>query len=109
MTKQNIGVLEDTERNNDLYFLLATELTDLYGPLVSGKTLRSILAFPTQAAFQQAAARNLLPVPVFSIEHRRGKFALVKDIAAWLSQRRNSVETNKSVKEKKCMKPKYKI
>ena len=85
---------ENTKRDIKLLMELEAELTERYGPLLSGKTLRAILAFPSQAAFRQAAARNLLPVPVFCIEHRRGKFALVKDVAVWLVQRRATSHTH---------------
>lgn len=105
VTKQSIQTLSNTERDNALYTTLEGELIAIYGPLVSGKTLQSILAYPSQAAFRQAAARNLLPVPVFCIEHRRGKFALVRDIAAWLSQRRNSVDLKKSYQGEKMHEP----
>lgn len=63
---------------------LEQELTVQYGPIVTGKDLLRLLAFPSQAAFRQALSRNQLPVPVFSIKHRRGKFALVKELALWI-------------------------
>jgi len=63
---------------------LEAELTSQYGPMVTGKDLLRLLAYPTQAAFRQALNRNQLPVPVFSIKHRRGKFALVKELARWI-------------------------
>jgi hypothetical protein len=33
-----------------------------------------------------------LPVPVFAIAHRRGKFALCKDVAQWLAQLRHHAQ-----------------
>lgn len=35
-----------------------------------------------------ALARSRVPISVFGIEHRRGKFALVKDLAIWLARQR---------------------
>ncbi len=46
------------------------------GPAVSGD------------AFRQAVCRNSVPVPLFSIANRRGKFALAKEVASWLAQQR---------------------
>lgn len=50
---------------------------------MGGARLTCILGYPSQAAFRQAVARGV-PVPVFTIEGRRGKFAHVHDIATWL-------------------------
>ena len=38
----------------------------------------------------QALTRKTVPIPVFSVENRRGKYALVKDVAIWLANQRNS-------------------
>lgn len=67
---------------------LKDELTERYGPMVSGNDLRLVLGYPSQAAFRQALTRGTLPIPVFSVEHRRGKFAFVQDVAAWLAKQR---------------------
>ena len=45
----------------------------------------------------QAFARKTVPVPVFTMEKQRGKFALVKDVAHHLAEKRYSV-TEKSKK-----------
>lgn len=71
---------------------LEIELMTQYGPIVSGKNLLRLLAFPSQAALRQALSRKLLPVPLFSIQHRRGKFALVKDLAQWIVLNRANAE-----------------
>jgi hypothetical protein len=71
---------------------LEAELTAQYGPIVTGKDLLRLLAFPSQAAFQQAMYRNQLPIPVFSIKHRRGKFALVKEVAYWIVMNRATAD-----------------
>jgi hypothetical protein len=39
-----------------------------------------------------------VPVPVFSIKNRRGKYALVKDVASWLAQQRNAALNDCAVK-----------
>jgi hypothetical protein len=66
------------------------QLLRLHGPMISGDALRSALGYPTMEAFRQALSRKTVPIPVFSIELRRGKFALVQDLAHWLALQRNS-------------------
>ncbi|PRH81268.1 hypothetical protein [Arenimonas caeni] len=64
---------------------LERELFARFGPLLGGDDLWGALGYPSMEAFRQALARNQLPVPVFPLPHRRGKFALVKDVAQWLA------------------------
>ncbi len=53
--------------------------------MMGGDALRQALGYSTMEAFRQALSRNQLPIAVFSLPHRRGKFALTKDIAFWLA------------------------
>lgn len=80
----------EPDRLNDeqMDILLAREMTRLYGPLMSGEELRSALGISSKEAFRKALARKTLPVPVFPLENRRGKFALTLDVAKWLVARR---------------------
>lgn len=72
---------------------LERDLLSLYGPMLSGEALRKALGYRSQDALRQALSRGQVPVPVFPIENRRGKFALTKDVALWLAQQRSrSVE-----------------
>lgn len=57
-----------------------------YDGIVGGAQLTRVLGYPSQAAFRQAVARGRVPVPVFTIDGRRGKFARTRDIALWLDQ-----------------------
>lgn len=59
-------------------------LTRALGAVVGGGDLSRALGYRTQAAFRQALARDRLPVRVFEIEGRRGRFARTGDIARWL-------------------------
>jgi len=63
-------------------------LLRIYGPMLSGDSLRTALGYPSMEAFRQALSRDSVPVPVFSIKQRRGKFALVRDVAKWLAKQR---------------------
>lgn len=65
---------------------LEVRLMSVYGPIVGGTQLSRALGYPTPEAFRQALVRDRVPVPVFTIPGRRGKFAHVIDIARWVHQ-----------------------
>lgn len=67
-----------------LSIILERDLMNRYGPIIGRDDLRKALGYKTDDAFRQALSRNTIPIAVFEIEHRKGKFALVKDLAAWL-------------------------
>lgn len=71
-----------------LAVLLERELLSKHGPMMTSEDLRIALGYPSKEAFRQAVARKTTPIPVFGIEKRRGKFALTKDVAAWLAAQR---------------------
>lgn len=71
------------ESNDDSSTLLE-ELHSLYGPLMGGKELAVALGFKNTAAFRQALRRGNLPVKVFVLPSRKGKFALTRDVSQWL-------------------------
>ncbi len=71
--------------NEQLVVLLEQDLLSKHGPMMTGEDLRAALGYPSQEAFRQAVARKTIPIPIFGIEKRRGKFALTKDVAAWLA------------------------
>lgn len=77
------------------------ELTRIYGPLVSGSDLCRVLGFRSQEAFRQALKRGDMPVKTFSVDGRRGKFAMTADIAAWVWGARNALETQCSSAERR--------
>lgn len=83
-----------TGLNSDepLAALLERDLTQLHGPMMTGEVLRIALGYPSKDAFRQAIARKTIPIPIFSIEHRRGKFALTKDVAKWIAMQRERAE-----------------
>lgn len=64
---------------------LITAMEREYGPLLGGAALYRALGLPSAAAFRQAASRDALPVHVFPIPHRRGRFALTREVASWLA------------------------
>jgi len=77
---------------------LAAELEDdllrVYGPILSGDSLRKALGFPTLNAMYQAMYRGTMPVPTFRPKNRRGSCALAKDVANWLASERANANLN---------------
>lgn len=67
---------------------LVKELTNDYGTLISGNSLCHLLGFPSMAAFRKGIERGTIEVPILTFDNRRGKFALTKDIAEWLTNNR---------------------
>jgi hypothetical protein len=67
---------------------LEASLTRTLGALIGGEALSKTLGYRTQSAFRRALARGRVPVHVFTIEGRRGRFALAKDLATWLHRER---------------------
>jgi len=87
---------------NDMAHTKSTEKKSLtvnncegFIPLIGGKELFLSLGYPSAAAFRQAQRRGQLPIEVFSIPNRRGKFALRADFARWL----NSLKSSDSAKK----------
>jgi hypothetical protein len=68
-------------------------------PLICGTDLQKALGYKSIDALRQAIVRKTVPVPVFTITHRRGKYALIKDIAIWLANQ--SIEAQKGDEELK--------
>ncbi len=67
---------------------LEKDLLALYGPTMFGKNLHNALGYASGDAFRQAISRKTIPIAVFPIEKRKGKFALTKDVAFWLAKQR---------------------
>lgn len=81
----------------DLASHLERDLVDRYGPVIGGEQLSEVLGYPTISAFRQSLARGTVAVPIFDIANRRGWFALTRDIAIWLADRRNTAVNDKPV------------
>lgn len=77
--------MENPKFDVQLAASLEQDLLSKHGPMMTGEALTAALGYPSQEAFRQAVARKTIPIPIFSIEKRRGKFALTKDVATWLA------------------------
>lgn len=69
---------------------LRQDLESRHGMMLGGQALWTSLGYPTADAFRQAFTRGVVPIPVFQLPRRRGKFALARDIAHWLAEQRIS-------------------
>lgn len=78
------GVSGPSAEHADFDNPLERDIVSTHGYLIGGDALRKLLGYPTPNALHQAVRRRTVPVPVFTIKHRWGHFALAKDIAAWL-------------------------
>lgn len=78
-----------THDNLELAAAIERDLFVQYGPMLSDDDLCRALGYRSMGALRQALVRHTNPVPIFAIQNRRGKFALVKDVARWLAQQRS--------------------
>jgi len=74
----------------DMASRLEHDLLMLYGPVITGDALIRSLGYVSKDAFRQSLVRKTVPVPVFELDNRRGKYALAKDIAVYLAKKRSS-------------------
>lgn len=79
-------------KKSELVRSLEKDLIDGKRPIIADRALSEALGYASMAAFRQALCRNTVPVPVFSVRHRRGKYALVEDVARWLAEQRLAAE-----------------
>lgn len=70
------------------YDAFETRLIRALGATVGGESLSRALGYPSQDAFRKAHHRGRVPVATFEVVGRRGRFASVIDIAAWLWRQR---------------------
>lgn len=75
---------------------LERDLLFRYGPMIGNDDLRQALGYLSMDAFRQAQSRRQVPVPVFAVPNRRGKYALAKDVAHWLATLRDSAAQHRA-------------
>lgn len=59
--------------------------------VLGGPDLARVLGYGTLASLHQAVKRKTVPIKLFLIENRRGKFGLVTDVARWMAVQRATV------------------
>lgn len=67
---------------------LKTEMEQTHGPLLGGLWLANALGHASVAGLRQARYRGQVAVTLFTLPHRRGFYALTRDVAHWLAQAR---------------------
>jgi hypothetical protein len=83
-TDQNVA--SDTEM---LALKLERELMHAYGsPLLTGQKLAEAMGFRSIHSLRKQMSQKNFPIELFTINGRRGRFALVRDIALWLAKQR---------------------
>ena len=88
--------MDDSDSIDALADWIERDLFARHGPLLADDALRIALGYRSMEAFRQALVRKTVPIPVFSLDKRRGKFALAKDVARWLARQRNAAVSDKS-------------
>jgi sRNA-binding regulator protein Hfq len=63
---------------------LISQLTERYGEMVDLKTLSKIIGYKTVDALKYAIRKNQFEVTTFFIEGRKGRFAMIRDVASWM-------------------------
>ena len=72
---------------------LAAQITMSSGPFVRISDAWQLLGYPSSDAARKAAARNRMPVKVFALPERRGKYVRSLELAAWLFHALNEHES----------------
>ncbi|KZN60863.1 hypothetical protein [Pseudoalteromonas luteoviolacea] len=88
------GMTDLNEEKVKLIQNLKSDMMSQYGPLIGGNALYKVLGYKSKDALRQAICRNTAPVKIFSIEKRRGKFALTQDVAVWLAMQKLQITPN---------------
>lgn len=79
---------------------LEQELMNRFGsPLLTGEKLAQAMGYRSVHSLRKHMSQSTFPVELFKIDGRRGRFALVKDIALWLSKQRLENQCKKEVFE----------
>ncbi len=72
---------------------LNDEFVRQFGPMLPSSALVKALGYRSGDAFRQALARGTVPVPLFHIPTRRGRFALARDVALWICEQRRGASS----------------
>lgn len=64
---------------------LEKQLTNEFGPLMGGQDLVKALGYSTLPAFRRACRDGVLGVRVFNLPDRKGKFALTREVAGFIT------------------------
>lgn len=88
-----------THTDDSLAQVIEATLTREAGAVLGGDALRRALGYRSVGAMRQAIRRGTIPVKVFALANRRGKFALAHDVATWLATLGDKSTHSKSKQE----------
>ncbi|KZN60873.1 hypothetical protein [Pseudoalteromonas luteoviolacea] len=57
-----------------------------YGVLIPLSEVWRVLGYPSHNAYRKAIQKKELPIPVFQIDNRKGRFAFSIDVANWMNR-----------------------
>ena len=60
-------------------------LSERFGLLIGSSELSKLLGYPNQNAFRTAVFRGTMPIRMFKLKGRRGRFSLTTDVENWLA------------------------
>lgn len=87
-----------SEQIDELAKSIKRDLMKAFGPMIYGEVLYKSLGYTSADALRQAVSRNTVPIDIFPIEGRRGKFALTRDVAIWIATQK-IINTQTTIKE----------
>lgn len=82
----------DNDNDGDQAEIIKLDLSQRYGELIGGDTLRLVLGYKSLPALKHAIKANKLTLSTFFVEGRKGRFALTGDIAKWLLTQRDQLQ-----------------
>lgn len=92
--------MDDAEKSlliDELAKTLESDLMGKHGPTMTGDDLLRALGYTSKAGLRQSVVKKTVPIPLFNMEHRRGKFALVKEVARYLAEQRYNAKFGTSL------------
>jgi len=85
------------EEEADLMAQIDSELRATYGShILTMHDITKALNYKSVSAVRQAIARNTMPIPLFNLPNRRGKFALTSEVAKFLARQACVQKTHKN-------------
>ena len=92
--------MDDAEKElliDELAKALESDLMGKHGPTMTGEDLLRALGYTSKDGLRQSVVKKTVPVPLFNMEHRRGKFSLVKEVARYLAEQRYNAKFGTSL------------
>ena len=76
----------DQKTPEEFQRLLETLLFDIYGSTLTEQELAAFLGYESREELRKAYKAEEIDIPLFTIQHRQGRFVLVYELAGWLAK-----------------------